>query len=119
MKTNTDSFRVSLRLEAAVEFLLLAALFGSLGGSWLQLAALFLLPDLSMLGYLHSPRWGARLYNSFHKYVAVGAVLGLVYLLGHWQPLWLVWPIHIAFDRAAGYGLKSEEGFHFTHLARP
>jgi hypothetical protein len=30
----------------------------------------------------------------------------------------LIWCAHIGFDRALGYGLKSPEGFRFTHLGK-
>ena len=30
----------------------------------------------------------------------------------------LIWLAHIGFDRLLGYGLKSTEGFGFTHLGR-
>ena len=38
-------------------------------GSWLQFALLFLLPDLSMLGYVANIRVGAITYNAVHTYV--------------------------------------------------
>ena len=31
-------------------------------------------------------------------------------------PLALIWTAHIAFDRTLGSGLKSTEGFGYTHL---
>ena len=38
------------------------------GASWWLFAALWLAPDLSMLGYLAGPDLGARIYNSIHAY---------------------------------------------------
>jgi ABC-type phosphate/phosphonate transport system permease subunit len=83
-------------------------------------ALLFLLPDLSMLGYLAGPRIGARVYNVAHSYLVplgIGA-LGLLVALPFALPLALIWAAHIAFDRALGFGLKYEAGFGFTHLGR-
>lgn len=54
-----------------LEWLALAAaavlLYGYAGGSWWLFAALLLLPDLSMLGYLAGPRLGAVTYNALHN----------------------------------------------------
>jgi hypothetical protein len=47
------------------------------GGEWGIFAALFLIPDLSMLGYLVGPRRGAVIYNLVHIYVAP-ALLALI-----------------------------------------
>ncbi len=91
--------------------------YGWLGASWWVSAALFLLPDLSMLAYLRSKRIGAIGYNLAHTY-STPAVMAA----GQWamssqlSPLWLVWLAHIAFDRMLGYGLKESAGFGFTHL---
>lgn len=109
--------RRTLRFEALL--VLLAALYGyhQLGQSWWLFAALLLLPDVSLLAYLCGPRAGAWAYNWTHSYV--GPLL--VGLLGApWHPLCLpvavIWVAHIGMDRALGYGLKSPQGFHWTHL---
>jgi Domain of unknown function (DUF4260) len=99
--------------------LLTAALYARSGSSWWLFAALWIVPDLSMLGYLASPCRGARIYNAFHTYVLPG-VLALVALGLH--PRWpleaiaLIWANHIGIDHMLGYGLKYAEGFRFTHL---
>lgn len=94
------------------------AAYQRLDGAWLPFLGLFLLPDLSMVGYLRDARLGARLYNSMHNYALPVALCALVWLISGALPsaLWLVWPAHIAFDRALGYGLKADAGFRFTHL---
>jgi hypothetical protein len=84
-------------------------------------AALWLIPDLSMLGYLKSSCWGARCYNTVHSYV-LPATLALSALLLHANGLLsvaLIWVNHIAVDRLAGFGLKYSDGFGFTHLGKP
>jgi hypothetical protein len=35
-----------------------------------------------------------------------------------WQGVALVWFAHIGLDRALGYGLEYDTGFHDTHLGR-
>jgi hypothetical protein len=92
---------------------------------WWMPFALFLLFDLSMLGYLRSPRAGAVGYNVVHSY-GLPALIGmcaLIALLGPLQPLtwWagliaLSWAFHVGVDRALGYGLKLADAFEHTHL---
>lgn len=90
------------------------------GQSWTVFALLFLAPDLSMLGYLGGPRGGAVTYNLVHNQVvplaliAIGLTSGVLLLSGYG----LIWWAHIGFDRTLGYGLKSTEGFRFTHLGK-
>ena len=38
-------------------------------GSWGLFALLFLVPDVSMIGYFVNPRVGAITYNAVHTYV--------------------------------------------------
>jgi hypothetical protein len=88
--------------------------------SWLMFAALFLAPDLFMLGYLFGNRVGARTYNLAHTYTAPLA-LGLVAFFAPDPMLFgigLVWAAHIGFDRLLGYGLKYGSGFKDTDLGK-
>jgi hypothetical protein len=114
------SVLVLLRLEgmavAAASFIL----FARTGAHWWLFALLWLVPDLSMLGYLGGLCWGARIYNAVHSYVAP-AVLGLmaIFLNAHSVlPITLIWVNHIGVDRMLGYGLKYSDGFGWTHLGR-
>lgn len=107
-----------LRIEALIELLLAIAAYRHIGGNWKTFALLFLVPDLSMLGYLVNPRLGAHLYNVGHTYL-VPAVLALSGLLLATPSLYLfslIWAAHIGFDRTLGYGLKSPISFKATHL---
>jgi Domain of unknown function (DUF4260) len=119
--TRASSVIVLLRLEGLAVALLTAALYTRTGVSWWLFAALWIVPDLSMLGYLASPCRGARTYNAIHTYL-LPALLALAALLLHARgPLLaiaLIWANHIGIDRALGYGLKYAEGFSFTHLGR-
>ncbi|WP_421850193.1 DUF4260 domain-containing protein [Novosphingobium sp.] len=107
-----------LRLEGAVALALATIAFHRMGGSWWQFAYLFLLPDLSMLGYLANRRLGAWLYNAGHTY-GLPALLALATLALanlHLLPIAAIWAAHIGFDRLMGYGLKYETAFGATHL---
>ena len=57
-----------LRLEGAAAFIAGLALYGWLGGPWLIVLPLLLLPDLSVVGYLRGPRLGAFTYNVVHNW---------------------------------------------------
>jgi hypothetical protein len=109
------------RLEGLAVAIATAMFYARSGASWWLFASLWLVPDLSMLGYLASPCMGARLYNAYHNYVAP-IVLGLGALLlnlhGVWLPIALIWINHIGVDRTLGYGLKYSDGFGYTHLGK-
>jgi hypothetical protein len=92
--------------------------FHAVGGVWWLFAALFLLPDLSMAGYLAGPSMGARFYNSVHTYIMPVSITAIGWITGHdlWLEIALVWCAHIGVDRALGFGLKYREGFADTHL---
>lgn len=109
-----------LRLEGLAVASVAAVLYAETGASWWLFAALWLVPDLSMLGYVGGPCRGARIYNAAHSYV-VPAALGLSGLTWHAHgllPLALIWVNHIGVDRLLGYGLKYSDGFGWTHLGR-
>ncbi|MEX2608821.1 MAG: DUF4260 domain-containing protein [Gemmatimonadota bacterium] len=109
-----------LRAEGAAALVLSLALYAGTGASWWLYAALFLAPDLAMLGYLAGPRPGALLYNAAHTYV-LPLLLAVAGGLAHVPvavPVALVWVGHIGFDRMLGYGLKERSGFRDTHLGR-
>jgi len=84
MKPNTVIFW--LRGEAAVVLAASAAAYHWLGGGWLLFAALFLLPDLSLLAYLRGSATGARLYNLAHSYATPAAGALTEALLGDHRP---------------------------------
>lgn len=104
---------VLLRIEGATLLALSALLYGLNEGSWLLFVLLFLVPDVSMLGYLAGSRVGAASYNLFHTYAAPGllAALGLLAESPPVVSMALVWFAHIGFDRMVGFGLKYPTGF--------
>lgn len=97
--------------------------FVVVGYPWWALCALFLVFDLSALGFLAGPRVGAMAYNATHNYLGPAA-LALVPLLatttdGPAGAAGLVagcWGFHVAVDRALGYGLRSTTNPSVTHL---
>jgi len=112
--------QIFLRLEGLAAVALSAVFYARTGASWWLFAALWLAPDLSMLGYLGGPKLGARIYNAIHSYVtpATLAVTALLLKSPALLPYALIWMNHIGVDRLLGYGLKNPEGFKFTHLGR-
>lgn len=107
-----------LKLEEAGLLLLSLYLFLLTGYPWWLFMLCFLLPDLSMTGYMVNTRIGAVIYNVVHhRGVAV-----LVYITGillHVQVVQFIGIIlfaHGSFDRILGYGLKYGDNFKNTHL---
>ena len=107
---------------------LLALLFGAAliaalaapGGGGRQALAFALLPDVALFAGIAPGLAGGRLhpravplYNALH-HLAGRLLLGIAALL--WLGvLWLAgalaWAVHIAVDRAVGYGPRTPEGF--------
>ncbi|MFL5675256.1 MAG: DUF4260 domain-containing protein, partial [Chloroflexota bacterium] len=114
------SVRGWLRFEGAAAFISGVALFGWLGGPWLLVIPLLLVPDVSMVGYLRSPGLGALTYNAVHTW-APGLLLLTAGLVADANVLAIAGAIliaHVGMDRAAGYGLKLPTAFADTHLGR-
>ena len=108
------------RSEAGALLALAVALYARSGESWPLFAALFLAPDLGMLGYLAGPRVGAATYNAVHAAVlpVALAAYGLFTGNGTATAVATIWLAHIAFDRLMGYGFKLPSAFGDTHLGR-
>ncbi|MFT4033296.1 MAG: DUF4260 domain-containing protein [Siphonobacter sp.] len=107
-----------LRTEELIQFLASIVLFSQMDFSWWVFPALILLPDLSMVGYIVSPKIGAIVYNlGHHKGLAV--LIGLTgwYIRNNYLELaGLILFAHSALDRTLGYGLKFPDDFKHTHL---
>jgi hypothetical protein len=109
-----------LRLEGAAALAGATLAYSALGGPWGMFALLFLLPDLSMLGYLAGRRAGAACYNGAHSYLgpALLAVMGGTLNAHGALCVAAIWGAHVGFDRLLGYGLKYGTSFGDTHLGR-
>jgi len=111
---------VALRIEGLLVLCLALTGYHHLGHGWGLFAALLLVPDVGMLGYLAGPRVGAHTYNATHWLggpavtAAIGWATGNSLLLA----IALIWVAHIGMDRALGYGLKYPTHFRDTHLQR-
>lgn len=116
--------RIPVRLASGILAVLLGgALFAVLlapwGGGW-QAIGFAIAPDIALVlgmssglarGQLH-PR-AVPLYNALHHWagpillgIAAVAWIGLPWLAGA-----VAWALHIAIDRAVGYGPRTAEGF--------
>lgn len=115
-----SSILLLLRLEGFAMAAISAVLYARMGISWWLFAALWLAPDLSMLGYLTGACRGARVYNAVHTYVtpAALALCALLFQAHVSLAIALIWANHIGIDRLLGYGLKYGDGFGYTHLGR-
>jgi hypothetical protein len=115
-----DTVRFWLHVEGAAALLAGAALYRSLGGDWLWLVPLLLVPDLSIAGYALGPATGAVIYNVVHNWAVALTLVGL----GVWlpsAPLELAGAVlvaHVGMDRLFGYGLKHSTAFKDTHMQR-
>jgi len=115
---------IVLRIEGLAVLVAACVAYSMLGGTWGWFAALFLLPDLSMLGYLVNSKVGAAAYNAAHTTLAGLALAAMGLAVGSHAMLLgaSIWVAHVGFDRALGYGLKYATAFGHTHLgekARP
>ncbi len=112
--------RIVLRLEAAVVLAAAVCAYAHLSGRWGWFAALFLLPDLSFIGYLANARVGSITYNMAHSYIGPALLALVAFALGapSLLPGVAIWVAHVGFDRALGYGLKYATAFGDTHLGR-
>src|SRR5271155_230643 len=70
----------TLRLEGGAALAASVVGYQALGGNWWLFAALFLVPDLSMLGYLLNRSAGAFFYNLGHSYLSPAALALAGYL---------------------------------------
>jgi len=109
-----------IRADGLAMFVGAASAVTFMHGRWSWFLGLFLLPDLSMAGYLFGGRAGAVAYNTGHMMAWPLTLLGIG-LVTHGSlatTAALSWIAHIAFDHTVGYGLKLPTGFEHTTLGR-
>src|SRR5258706_12343013 len=107
-----------LRLEEFTLFTFSVYALYLLRVEWWYYILLLVGPDISMLGYLGGNKTGAVIYNLFHhKGLAV-----LVFAIGYFthsevtEITGVLLFGHSSLDRVFGYGLKTVQGFKYTHL---
>jgi hypothetical protein len=110
------------RVEASLVLVAGLILFWQSGSglTWWMAVLVFFAPDLSFAFYTGGRRIGAAGYNLVHVYGFGLAlfVLGSVWSMPLLAGLGALWLAHSGFDRMLGYGLKTTEGFGYTHLGR-
>lgn len=110
-----------LQAEAIVPFIIALVLLNTLNVqfAWWAWILLFLVPDISMAGYILNNKAGAFLYNLFHHQLLAVAVwvLGCLLPQTDLQLAGLILIGHSSLDRVMGFGLKTNEGFAYTHLS--
>jgi hypothetical protein len=116
----TGNLRWLLHLEGVAIFLFALMAYEFMGFQWGIFVLLFLVPDLSFLGYFHSSRVGAIAYNTMHSYILPLMLFAYGFFVSSStaNQFAIVWIAHIGFDRALGFGLKYSKGFRYTHLGR-
>lgn len=105
-----------IRTDAAALFVVTLCACVAMHVSWTWFLVLFLVPDVSMIGYVFGPRAGAVMYNTAHLYAWPAGLLatGLVFHTSWATTAALTWIAHVSFDNVMGYGLKLPTGFEHT-----
>ncbi len=117
---NLTSPKLLLKVEGLLVLLVAFLMYRELGASWWMFVLLFLVPDLSMVGYVSGTALGAVTYNVVHTY-ALPMILytgGLLTERSGWMAIATIWAAHIGADRVLGFGLKYPEAFKATHFGR-
>jgi len=108
-----------VRLEEFAFFIVSIYLFSLLSYPWWLFLVLILVPDLSMIGYIHSTKIGAIIYNFFH-HRALSILIGAVgYYLGKeiFMLVGIIMFAHSSLDRVFDYGFKFFDDFKHSHLS--
>lgn len=107
-----------IKLEESAMLLLSIYALYILKADWWWYLILLLGPDISMIGYVAGNKAGAACYNFFHhKGIAVAIfAIGIIMPDVLLQIIGIVLFGHSAMDRMFGYGLKTNQGFKYTHL---
>ena len=115
---NIMSMKNIIRLEELAMLGLSAYALSFYHCAWWWYLLLVFSPDVSIIGYVAGNKTGAVLYNLFHhKGVAIAVLLMGFTLSIEWLLMTgIVLFGHSSMDRFFGYGLKTEEGFKYTHL---
>ena len=107
-----------LKLEQLGILMSMVFMYYKLDYAWFWCAILFFAPDILMIGYLFGNKIGAISYNLVHNYILTFSLIIIGYLINNQTLIMigLIFTAHTSFDRFLGFGLKTFEGFKFTHL---
>jgi hypothetical protein len=110
---------IKLEELAQLAMVVVALYYQPIEFRWWAWIIIFLLPDISMLGYLINTTAGAISYNFFHHKLVAIAILGIGWSMGvpSLTISGLVLYGHSSWDRALGYGLKYFDSFKHTSLS--
>ena len=110
-----------LNLESLLIFSFSLLIFSTLQNvSWLVFVGFWLIPDVSMAGYLLGKKVGSVVYNLAHNYLlATFAVfVGILSQSDVVMAFGLAYVSHVSLDRLIGFGLKYSSGFKDTHMQK-
>jgi len=120
--------KLTLKLEELVIFVACGISLYFLQVQWWWYLLLLLGPDISFIGYLGGNKVGAVTYNIFHHKGIAAALIVLSLFMKIENGEIIRWEIilytgivlfgHSSMDRFFGYGLKTFEGFKYTHLGQ-
>jgi hypothetical protein len=107
-----------LRIEGLAVAGAALVLFATTGRPWWLIPALFMVPDLSWLGYFAGPQVGAWIYNLAHTAPLPLALLaaGAGWHISALTVAGVVGLLHLGLDRLLKYGVKYDHSFGITHL---
>lgn len=119
-RNETTTMTTLLKAEQATQLAIcIAALYYQpIHIAWYLWPIVFLLPDVSMIGYLINTTIGGICYNIAHHKAIAGLCIALGFYL-HLPILFFIGLVlygHSCFDRVLGYGLKYMDSFQHTHL---
>lgn len=110
------------RAEGGILCAVTLFVYAQLGISWWAFIPLWLLIDITVIGYVAGPKIGALVYNAGHSLILPLLLLAFFWMVSATNVLGiavaLVWLNHIGLDRLLGYGLKFSDEFKHTHLGR-
>jgi hypothetical protein len=109
---------ILLRIEGGLILAASLICYREVHAGWILFAALILVPDISMVGYLAGVKTGAVMYNLVHTLTGPLILMGYSLFTTHlgFLPFGLIWTAHIGMDRLLGFGLKYPTTFKDTHL---
>jgi len=118
--TSMSNPRLMSMIENTIIMVAMVAIYYHFRADGLAFLLLFLIPDLSALGYLINKQIGAYMYNIVHNYaLPIGLAVLALSLSSQGAFLFaVIWGFHIAIDRVIGYGFKYVTDFKDTHIQR-